>query len=579
MKYKKIIYALAGLILWVGMNSCKKDLNRLLNNPNAPTPETADVDLYLNAVQGNFVQFWSNASDNGGSLTRQLFWNGPYYRNNFSPNSFDGEWISAYTGVIKNAQAMIPLAQSQKKYFQSGIARALLAFTLGTLVDDFGDVPYSEANLGLEANLNPKVDPGATAYATAQTLLDSAILDFQKPGAAAGPANDLYYDGDKDKWITMAKTLKLKFYMQVRLVDNSAIAKIQELVTENDLIDDPSEDFAFRFGTNLASPDSRHPHYGIDYPASGGVGEYIGDYFMWMVAAQKYGGNVNLPTNGPAATSGDPRLRYYLYRQATNYSWVDPSICPCYTTSQYGTAQYPSWYPSVPDQTPYCVVGKGYFGRDFGDNSGAPPDGNYRTAWGIYPAGGQFDASQGETVELIMGGKGAGISPMWLSSFTAFLLSEAALVLNITDQGSARENLQKGVTASIDKVLSFPAAVGVTVPDDKIPSAAQVTNYINLVLSNYDTATTDDSRLNVIMTEYYLAAWGNGVETYNNYRLTGKPNNMQPARAVADPGLFMRSFFYPNVFINRNSNAPAQKDPGNTADKVFWDNNPDNFIH
>ena len=131
MKYKKIIYALAGLILWVGMNSCKKEMNRLLNNPNAPTPETADVDLYLNAVQGNFVQFWSNASDNGGSLTRQLFWNGPYYRNNFSPNSFDGEWISAYTGVIKNAQAMIPLAQSQKKYFQSGIARALLAFTLG----------------------------------------------------------------------------------------------------------------------------------------------------------------------------------------------------------------------------------------------------------------------------------------------------------------------------------------------------------------------------------------------------------------------------------------------------------------
>jgi len=80
------------------------------------------------------------------------------------------------------------------------------------------------------------------------------------------------------------------------------------------------------------------------------------------------------------------------------------------------------------------------------------------------------------------------------------------------------------------------------------------------------------------MTEYYLAAWGNGVEPYNNYRRTGKPDNMQPPAAVPEPGFFMRSFFYPSVFVNRNSNAPAQKNPGNAADKVFWDNNPDNFV-
>ena len=34
--------------------------------------------------------------------------------------------------------------------------------------------------------------------------------------------------------------------------------------------------------------------------------------------------------------------------------------------------------------------------------------------------------------------------------------------------------------------------------------------------------TTDGDRLNVIMKEYFIALWGNGIESYNNYRRTGK---------------------------------------------------------
>jgi len=191
-------------------------------------------------------------------------------------------------------------------------------------------------------------------------------------------------------WITLAKTLKLKFYMQTRLVDNTATAKIQALLTENDLINDPSQDFVFKYGTSVTSPDSRHEHYALDYVNSGGVGEYICNYFMWMVTAQKYGGTVNL--------SGDPRARYYFYRQAGTYSWANSQTCPCFVNSQFGTSPtFPSWYPSVPSKTPYCLIGKGYMGRDHGDNSGAPPDGSYRTAFGVYPAAGEFDADQHES--------------------------------------------------------------------------------------------------------------------------------------------------------------------------------------
>ena len=567
MKFRKIYIPLTIAFL-VAFTGCKKEFNGYLNNPNSPSPETADVDLFLNQVQLGFKDFWTAASNRGAALTRQEYWVGPFYRNGYTPASFDGQWTDAYTGVLANASALIPLAQEQKKYIQSGIARTLEAFTLGTLVDDFGDVPYTEAVLGNE-NTNPAVEGGAAVYAGIQVLLDSAISDFQKTGAGAGPSVDLFYGGDADAWVSFAKTLKLRFYMQTRLVDASAKTKIEELLAEDDLINDPSQDFVFQYGTSLSAPDSRHPNYGGNYVDAGGPG-YLSNYFMWMVASQKYGGTVNF--------NGDPRLRYYFYRASLNYSWANSSTCPCYARSIFANSAPPAWYPSVPDETPYCVIGKGYLGRDHGDASGGPPDGSFRSTYGIYPAGGDFDADGGDAITSSLGLKGAGIAPIWLSSFTSFLKAEAASTLSITTSGTPRALLQAGVTTSIDKVLGFPLKGGYTVPADKIPSPAQITNYINLVLSKYDGAATDAEKLNIIMTEYYLAAWGNGVEPYNNYRRTGMPNNMQPPAAVPEPGLFMRSFFYPSVFINRNINAPAQKNPGNAADKVFWDNNPDDFV-
>ena len=569
MNYKKILPAILGILLITGASSCKKQFDKLLTNPNYPSPSTADVDLYLNEVQLDFNSFWTNAGDYGAQLSRQQHWTGPFYRNGYTPSSFDFQWTTAYTGVLTNTDALVPLAQSQRKYLQSGIARILKAFTLSILVDNFGDVPYSEAVLG-NSNTVPKVDGGAAVYAVAQSLLDSAIADFGKPNATTFAGSDLFYGGSKANWLTLAKTLKLKLYMQVRLVDNTVLPKIQTLITENNLINSAAQDFVFRYGTSITSPDSRHSHYASDYSNSGN-GEYLSNYFMWLVTTQKYNGVAN-------NTTGDPRVRYYFYRQTGSYSWATSSTCPCFAKSQFGSSQFPSWYPSVPDQTPYCTIGKGYHGRDHGDNSGAPPDGNFTTAWGVYPAGGQFDANQFKQVSLSMGGQGAGINPIWLSSYTSFLEAEAAIALGVISAGTARSLLQKGVNASITKVMGFPATVNVTPDPSVVPTATQVTNYVNLVLSNYDTATTNDSRMNIVMSEYYIALWGNGLEAYNNLRRTGKPAGIQIAVAVPNPGFFMRSFFYPSVFVNRNSNAPAQKDPGNAVQKVFWDNNPDNFI-
>ncbi len=536
MNYKKI---LVGILIAGTLSACSKRLDRLLVNPNYPAPNTADVDLYLNYVEVNFEYFYNTASDYGGQLTRQQVMFGPLYSNAYSPNSFDGIWTTAYAEVMKNANALIPLAQEQKKYIQSGIARTLKAYVLITLVDDFGDVPFTEADSATITN--PKTDGGASIYAAALSLLDSAIADFS---------------------VTDTKTLKLKAYMQERLVTD-VTSTVTSLITDGDLIDatDGSEDFTFKFSTTNSAPDSRHPHYIVNYTSTG-AGDYIGTYFLWAVCYEK-------------GTYIDPRRRFYFYRQTTDYGAVNQQTAPCAFNVR------PSYFS--PDM-PFCLPAEsgGYWGRDHGDNSGIPPDGQLRTAWGIYPAGGEYDASQGAPISDIYtdqsGANGTGIDPIWLASFTYFLEAEGALILGTP--GDPRALLEQGIRTSIDKVINFPASAGVNVQalyPDLYPTQDIIDKYVKTVLDLYDAATDNDAKLNIIMKDYYLAAWGNGVEPYNNYRRTGKPDNMQWTVYSANPGFFIRSFFYPSVFVNRNLNAPTQKVAG-AANKVFWDTNPDNFV-
>jgi len=542
------------------LGSCTKKLDELLVNPNGPTPESANADLYLTQLQLNFAGFFNGASSYGMELTRQIVMYGPTYQQAYSPQSFDGLWSTAYTGVFKHANALIPVAEKERKWIAAGMAKTMKAYTLITLVDMFGDIPYSSANLGSE-NTNPTIDKGSDVYTAAIALLDAAIADFQK--STAFPGNQDMFFGAANatgaaRWRTTAKLLKLRAINNTRLVDAGAVGKINTLLADADVIaamSGTANDFEFRYSTKQANPNSRHPRYNGNYSAAGSAGDYMGVYFMWSLAADK--GTFN---NQEARNTSDPRTRYYFYRQTTNDAAVSSNTLSC------STFPVPSHYlPGMP----FCQFGlgaQGFWGRNHGDNSGIPPDGPYRTTVGVYPFGGDFDANQNLNVGLNRGAQGAGIQPIWQAAFTNFIAAEAALA---GANGNPRSLLEAGVRASISKVIGYPSTVNVAVPASLIPDASRVTAYVNKVLARYDAATTNDERMEVIQQEYYIALWGNGVDAFNNYRRTGKPGKMSYTVAQAG-GDMIRSFFYPSVLVNLNKNV-TQK----TLDKkVFWDTNP-----
>lgn len=543
--------------------SCGKTLDRLLTNPNSPSPDVANADLYLNQAELGFASFFNGASGYGMELTRMLAMFGPRYDNTYTPQGYDGLWSTAYTTVIKHCNALIPIADAQKKYVHEGMAKIMKAYTLITLVDMFGDVPFTEANTGVD-NLNPHADPGATVYAGAIALLDEAIADLGKSASSTPGTQDLFFSGNATKWITTAKTLKLRAYMNTRLADPSAKTKMEALMTAGDLIDADSKDWEFKYSKKGSNPNSRHPRYNGNH-SSTGAGDYIGTYFMWSLAMEKGTGDAN----------NDPRTRYYLYRQETNYAAENENTINCYGQAYPGhyATNLTNPYTGTTYDMPFCHLISGYWGRDHGDNSGIPPDNFLRTTVGVYPFGGRFDDNQGADVKVDFGGQGAGIQPLWQSSFTEFVRAEYELMLN-NNTANARTRMENGIRKSINKVINFPASIGYpeTIPASRVPDAARIDGYVSKVLAAYDNAATTSAKLNIIMKEYYMALWGNGVDAYNMYRRTNKPEYMQYV-LEPDPGPFVNSHLYPSVFVNRNLNA-AQK--SSVAVQVFWDKNPPN---
>ena len=570
-RLKTILFATGMAVLFSGC--IKEKFNNLLQNPNAPTPEQADANLYFNQVQLSFSGFYNSMSEFGASLTRMETFFGPNYNVGYSPESFDGIWTTGYTGIIKNADALIALGTKNNLWYHVGAANVLKAYTLMTLTDNFGDIPFVEANQGAAGNLNPKYSSGSAVYAGAGVLLDSAILQLARvPGVVPTnfqPSNDLFYGSEssatngaakRNRWISLARTLKLRALINTRRVDAGVAAKINALIAIGDFIDTDGEEFTFKFSTILDNPNSRHPKYNGHYRVTGGAaGDYVGVNYLFTMSAKKI----------LAANIADPRRRFYFYRQ----SRATPGTLDQHSCAYNAT---PTHYPVG---MPYCFFsntsGGGYWGRDHGDNSGIPPDNAVRTVFGVYPAGGEFDdnSSNGSvSVSTRFGARGAGIHPIVMSWHSDFMIAEALLTIpGIVAPNPSKTYMLNGVNKNINRVVNFGTSIGYTFT---IPATipAAITSYTTYVSNNYDLAIDDNQRLDILGEEYYCTLWGNGIEAYNLYRRTSRPRNMQ-LTINANSGTFIRSFFYPSVSRQLNINAPSQK--ANMGVKVFWDTNPD----
>jgi hypothetical protein len=228
---KQYKYLLAIGVACIFISSCKKDFFTSINtNPNASDHVTPN--LLLPTVEGalgyvaggDLSRFTSMLDQQSFGYQNQT---ASFYVYQINGGNFDNLWGNMYTSVMENDYTLMQQSDENGYSYYSGISRILMAYSLQLLVDNWGDVPYSQA---FQANkiggtLTPTYDNGQALYDTINHLIDVAITQLSNAdgGTFTPGGDDLIYGGNTDAWIKFGHAIKARLYIH-QSKDDAAIA-------------------------------------------------------------------------------------------------------------------------------------------------------------------------------------------------------------------------------------------------------------------------------------------------------------------------------------------------------------------
>jgi hypothetical protein len=226
MKTSYIKMAFAGMVLILS-GGCKKFLDVNTNPNNATTTNAKFVftgalgNSYRNQVSsallitpGTWTGMYAHSTSfTGGGNEKQ------YAITNQDFNAFDGLFdnIADYQYVRDHADA----DGSPQWKDPSNIMQC---YMFSMLVDVYGNIPYSQAFRGV-ANIAPKYDKDQDVYEDLVKRLDTAMTNIKAAvwSTAADVVNqDVMFQGNKDKWVRFANTLKLRILMRQAFIPGRA---------------------------------------------------------------------------------------------------------------------------------------------------------------------------------------------------------------------------------------------------------------------------------------------------------------------------------------------------------------------
>lgn len=268
MKKRYLIKLGVILLLAMFISSCEKWINPKINeDPDSVTD--VPYNLMLPAIEANMgyilggddmigvTGMWSQYVSGQARQSQTI---GKNY--NLTEADVDNLWNSVYDGCMMNLSIFITKTGSTNPQAR-GAGKVLLAYTLGSATDVWGDIPYTEAFLG-NGNLKPKYDTQQSIYAAINTLLTEGIADLSTDNTVnvipfGSSANDLIYNGNIPKWIAAAHSLRARYAIHLSKkggVDYSAIlSDCASGITSN------ANDFQMPFGTTESNA---NPIYEFD---------------------------------------------------------------------------------------------------------------------------------------------------------------------------------------------------------------------------------------------------------------------------------------------------------------------------
>ena len=527
---------MALLLVFLSATSCSDFLD-INTDPNNPLDSR--LDQILPTAQTVIFEGLGNGAGGMSDLVSQYIHH-TVQRNNSNfyfcaGNEFfiSSAWPNLYAGALTDLNVIISKATERESWHYLGIAQILKAYTYSEMVDMWGMAAFFDFGQGT-VNPFPAYDEGAVIYPELFTMLKEAVVNLEKEAGESPAGDDLIYGGNVGKWIKFANSLRLKLYNNVRLTSMYDDAAVADIIANEDMVTSVADGFRLLYGESN-NPDNRHPLFKQDYVDLNP--NYIDPYFYLVMK-----GDPDLPVLNPLLVGiEDPRIPYYFYNQLTDGETPQNA-----TTSAYWDNFLSIWFASL----------------NIDPNEGFD-QGQSQTVVGLFPAGGAFDDGSGVTA-----GVGAnqnpglgGASYTRLYPYLAHLYVRAELSLMKGAPGDHRALFEQAMRASFAEVNEL---ADVPVPGED--------EYVDAILALYDAGTTA-KKLELILTEKWIASFGFSLDIYSDYRRTGYPIMFDPNTDSNPFTILQRSYplsipyFVDDLQINPN--AAPQRNPG--TDKVFWD--------
>lgn len=560
---KRLYYKLLLVIVVVfSLFSCKKfvDIN---DNPNSITGTIAEEFLLPKAIVNwaNFQPYASNYGEqqvgyiaNAGGVSG---W-GTLVSYNYGPGDYSG-WWNLYDNIT-DLNAIIDRSSEDATYVYYGAAAKILkAIHYQALVDAYNNVPFTEANKGLE-DLTPAYDNGPDIYKALGDMLDEAINDFRTENSLAltlDKVKDPLFGGDKKKWRQFANTIKLRLLIRA---GNKVNFTNRTFSSDGFLTEDAMVQPGYTKVAGKLNPTWARTYDASDAAVQGGLQQRVPTYYI-------------LGFYDGAKISDQYRMNlvYRLVRYSLpgrNQLGFDPGEA---TSAKVNPPN--DWFQSfaaAPKATDYAAIGI------FKGPSAAQPI--------MLASESYFLQSEGVVKGLISGNAKTLFENGILESFRYLNKNESGTTSTLysTPEGGWIWN-QNG---------DAEAGTGLEAIDPKKEFEFYLTegNNASNYLVNFDLATTPEQKLESIITQKYIAFnMLFGAESWNEYRRTGYPRTTSPSvanrvtsfvslqSASTAPDKLPTRIQYPQAEFTYNaSNVNQQKGSGPNGginvfqDKIFW---------
>ncbi|TXD77061.1 SusD/RagB family nutrient-binding outer membrane lipoprotein [Algoriphagus ratkowskyi] len=511
------------LICGLALTACDQKLDEMNVNPYGIDPTEVNPNLLMPTILAASAQNYASlgVNDLAGAVqhTQKNGWYGGHNTYSWENMSWTG-WYD----ILRNNDLLYNRAVTMESKFFQGVSLTMKSFVFGNITDLWGDAPYTDALKGNENSMDfqfPQFDSQEIIYKGIITDLKAAVQLFENANnTGVVPANDLYFNGNVEKWKRFANSLLLRYYMRISVkMPAEAKAGVEAIYASGDYIKNASHDAALDY-TGGASDIWLTRHVKLNP-----------DDFTRYQASQTFLDQL-IGTN-------DPRLTVWF--APVRVQWVADKTLATATDNNIWRNGEPLGVLTLPFDDFVVLYPKDKFTRRYNPDLislndalyvGLPPALVIPESYNGNPSPGQGTHNQHVStladIYQTAGSTGDILKARLISSAeVSFIFAEAAL--NGWSVGSAQENYNAGIEKSLaswgqaGKLSKFLAEDGVAF----------------------------NNTLEQIMVQKWVSSWTAAAESFADYKRTGFPS-LAAGPQSPQPRVALR-FQYGNDEYNNNS--------------------------